>query len=233
MCSFSADTLVSTTSGLVAIVDIEVGDKVYAYHEANESVGTFDVAATISHIDTEITFVTIHGETIETTPWHDFYTDEGWEDAGDLQIGDLILSLDGNYYVVDSVETVPGEQVMYDLTVDDAHTFAVGTGRWVVHNICVTTPSGQVVDIPNSYSQQSRTRRNNGTTYQNPNATHREGDMIRIMDPGADPRYPNGYMIYTNSSGQPIDPLRGVAGNSRTQTHISLPYTGPLLGWPK
>ncbi|MEO1443334.1 MAG: hypothetical protein AAFV33_23225 [Chloroflexota bacterium] len=34
------------------------------------------------------------------------YTDAGWEDAGDLEPGDLILSLDGDYGVVESVVIV-------------------------------------------------------------------------------------------------------------------------------
>ena len=38
--------------------------------------------------------------------------------------------------MVESVITRDGEQTMYDLTVDDAHTFAVGAGQWVVHNDC-------------------------------------------------------------------------------------------------
>ena len=97
-------------------------------------VGVFDVVAQWSHLDEQVTFVTIAGETIETTPWHDFYTDEGWQDAGKLANGDLVLSLDGGYSVVDSVHTLDAVQWMYDLTVEDAHTFAVGTGQWVVHN---------------------------------------------------------------------------------------------------
>ena len=34
-----------------------------------------------------------YGEEIETTPWHLFYTDEGWVEAGELDEGDAILSL--------------------------------------------------------------------------------------------------------------------------------------------
>ena len=94
----------------------------------------FDVVAQWSHLDEQVTFVTIDGELIETTPWHDFYTDEGWQDAGELVTGNLVLSLDGDYGVVDSVRTIDVIQRMYDLTVADAHTFAVGTGQWVVHN---------------------------------------------------------------------------------------------------
>ena len=69
---------------------------------------------------------------VETTPWHPFYTDAGWEDAGDLDPGDQILSLDGDYGVVDSVVIVDETQTMYDLDVETVDTFAVGDGAWVV-----------------------------------------------------------------------------------------------------
>ena len=58
----------------------------------------------------------------------------GREGAGDLQPGDLILSLDGDYGVVDSVVIAEETQTMYDLDVETVDTFAVGDGAWVVHN---------------------------------------------------------------------------------------------------
>lgn len=74
-------------------------------------------------------YLNIDGEEIETTPWYPFYTDSGWEDAGDLKPGDLILSLDGDYGVVESVFIAAETQTMYDLDVETVDTFAVGDGR--------------------------------------------------------------------------------------------------------
>ncbi len=74
---------------------------------------------------------------IETTPNHPFYTADGeWVVAGDLETGDRILALDGSYGMVEALEVVERVQAMYDLTVAEAHTFAVGAGQWVVHNVC-------------------------------------------------------------------------------------------------
>ena len=42
--------------------------------------------------------------------------------------------LDGAVEVVVAVKTVPGVAAMYDQSLDDAHTFAVGDGQFVVHN---------------------------------------------------------------------------------------------------
>jgi len=136
--SFSADTDVSTPNGDIDISEIQIGDTVYAYDELTGEVEEHVVVNTFTHDDDQIVYLTIDGEEIETTPWHPFYTDEGWEDAGDLQPGDLILSLDGDYGVVDSVVIADETQTMYDLDVETVDTFAVGDGAWVVHNTSVS-----------------------------------------------------------------------------------------------
>ena len=61
-------------------------------------------------------------------------TDEVWVDAEDLEIGDLVLALDGDYGVVEATLTEARTQTMYDLDVAIVDTFAVGDGAWVVHN---------------------------------------------------------------------------------------------------
>jgi hypothetical protein len=61
-------------------------------------------------------------------------THEGWVEAGSLTLGDQILSLDGTFGDVESISISNDPQVMYNLTVDISHTFAVGEGQWVVHN---------------------------------------------------------------------------------------------------
>ncbi|MBK8138626.1 MAG: hypothetical protein IPK52_22910 [Chloroflexi bacterium] len=53
--------------------------------------------------------------------------------AGELEISDEVVSLDGNG-TVESIAVVVDSQPMYNLTVDEAHTFFVGDGDWLVHN---------------------------------------------------------------------------------------------------
>ena len=55
-------------------------------------------------------------------------------DAEDLEIGDLVLALDGDYGIVEATLTEAHTQTMYDLDVAIVDTFAVGDGAWVVHN---------------------------------------------------------------------------------------------------
>jgi hypothetical protein len=47
-----------------------------------------------------------------------------------------VRKADGSYGVVQGIEMVQQPQVMYNLTVAEAHTFFVGDGQWLVHNSC-------------------------------------------------------------------------------------------------
>jgi hypothetical protein len=134
--SFSADMEVSTADGDVLIAEIEVGDKVLAYNEETGEIGEYEVTDTISHVDEDIIHLTIDGELIETTAEHPFYTDDReWVNAADLSVGELVLSLDGDYGTVEAVVVVEDvNQPMYNLTVNEAHTFFIGDGDWLVHN---------------------------------------------------------------------------------------------------
>jgi hypothetical protein len=57
-----------------------------------------------------------------------------WVEAGELVIGEEITQAGRGYGVVQSVWTVGRTQAMWDLTVNEAHTFFVGEQNWLVHN---------------------------------------------------------------------------------------------------
>ncbi|MFN8444518.1 MAG: polymorphic toxin-type HINT domain-containing protein [Caldilineaceae bacterium] len=151
--SFSADTLVMTARGLRPISELIEGDLVLAWDEATGKQGYFVVTDTISHVDPQIVLLTLDGdpssgsgtETLETTAEHPFYVVEGnqwlpltvngrWVEVGELQVGDDVLQADGTTGEVRSVRVVMVTQQMYNVTVDQAHTFFVGRGQWLVHN---------------------------------------------------------------------------------------------------
>jgi hypothetical protein len=74
-------------------------------------------------------------------------THEGWVEAGSLTLGDQILSLDGTFGDVENISISNDPQVMYNLTVDISHTFAVGEGQWVVHNTVQCGDTGTYGDL--------------------------------------------------------------------------------------
>ena len=53
--------------------------------------------------------------------------------------------------------------------------------------------------------------------------------MIRIMDSTS--KIPEGYVVYYNQYGQPLN-VSGKPG-SPSETHIPLNYQGVITGWPK
>lgn len=72
--------------------------------------------------------------------------------------------------------------------------------------------------------------KNNGIIYQAPGSVL-NANSIRIMDPGVDPRYPQGYVRGYNAVNQPMT-VNGTPG-STANTHIDVTYQGPITGWPR
>lgn len=71
-----------------------------------------------------------------------------------------------------------------------------------------------------------------GTVYQQRGSIG-SSNSVRVMEPGADPRYPNGYVKFTNEHNQPIN-LDGKPG-TRAETHIPRNPDGSYSipkGWP-
>ncbi len=75
-------------------------------------------------------------EMIHTTANHPWLTaDRGWVVTGALRSGEAVVTLDGQRGMVVSTQAVAGYAEMDNLTVADDHTYAVGSGQWVVHNV--------------------------------------------------------------------------------------------------
>ncbi len=74
-------------------------------------------------------------EVIATTANHPWLTaDRGWLEAGQLHLGEPVRLLDGATATVVALHTLPGVGPMWDLSLADVHTFAVGDVQVVVHN---------------------------------------------------------------------------------------------------
>lgn len=77
-------------------------------------------------------------------------------DAGDLAVGDQVWSREIGFAEVEAVEQRPALQPMFNLTVDEAHTFFVGDGQWLVHNKCVDMQIDYGADEMSRAAQQFR-----------------------------------------------------------------------------
>jgi hypothetical protein len=98
----------------------------------------------ITVLETAASRATGHGEVIHTTANHPWLTaDQGWVLAGRLRPGEPVRRADRTTAQVVALRVVPGAAPMWDLTLDRVHTFAVGTGEFVVHNTdCGSTDEG-------------------------------------------------------------------------------------------
>jgi RHS repeat-associated protein len=92
-------------------------------------------------------------ETIHTTQKHPWLTTSGWVKAGDLHLGDQVLRLDNTTAIVTKLVVIPGAHDMYDLTVNQIHTFAVGENQYIVHN-CTNEEAVIANTIARSMSQE-------------------------------------------------------------------------------
>ena len=138
---FKAGTPVVTENGSVAIEDIAVGDRVLSYDYVTGEQSYQTVTATSIRQTNELVALSVGGEQIITTPRHPFYvvnddTYHGYTAAEYLSAGDCILTADGNYAVIESVEKQPLADPIdvYNFTVEKNHSYYVGETELLVHN---------------------------------------------------------------------------------------------------
>ena len=138
---FEAGTPVVTENGAVAIEDITVGDRVLSYDYVTGEQSYQTVTATSIRQTNELIALSVCGEQIVTTPRHPFYmvnddTYHGYTAAEYLSAGDCILTADGDYAVIESVEKqLLAEPIdVYNFTVENNHSYYVGETELLVHN---------------------------------------------------------------------------------------------------
>ncbi len=135
---FTGDTEVYTSDGPVCIEDVQVGDSVWAYNsETGETELKEVLNVWIKETDEILHVSTSDGETIDTTTNHPFYVEEkGWVAAGDLEVGDTLVTADGYEVEVTDLELEKLAEpiLVYNLDVADFDTYFVGEYGVLVHN---------------------------------------------------------------------------------------------------
>ncbi len=162
--SFDAATpVLMADGGRRAISRVAVGDRVAG--------GV--VSKTYRTHDTDLIDVVVSGgAVIHTTSKHPFWSESAdrWIAAASLSPGTALHTDDGSPVAVSEVRVVPGGRDMYDLTVDDAHTFYVFAGdrAILVHNVnCLAIdlgdglyqyPDGSIRDALGHFATSAGTR---------------------------------------------------------------------------
>ncbi len=154
--SFAYNTPVATVKGEQAIGTLKVGEKVWAYNPQTKKMELEVIQKVWLNHDNDLVNVTLVAtvkdaqgkttqkkEVIHTNEKHPFLTKEkGFIPVSQLKPEMHVQEADGNYGVVAKLVLAPGAQWMYNLTVAQDHTYAVGLGQWIVHNInCINDAS--------------------------------------------------------------------------------------------
>jgi len=136
---FPAGTPVRTATGLVAIERVCIGDLVLSRDERTGETSLKRVMRTMVHRTEELVHVRIADDIITATVDHPFrVAGRGWVAAGELAAGDTLYLADGGRASIVSIvrEQLASPVDVYNLEVEDFHTyFVASTGIWV-HNEC-------------------------------------------------------------------------------------------------
>ncbi len=150
MACFIAGTMVLTTAGLVAIEKIKAGDIVISTNpDTLETAGKTVLETYVRQVD-KLVHLTVNGEEIVTTVDHPFYVQgRGFINAGNLLIGDKLVSVNGEDLVIEEffIEETAEPVDVYNFQVEDYHTYFVGDCKVWVHNADYNDSNPRVNDI--------------------------------------------------------------------------------------
>ena len=147
-CSFTSQTPVATAQGPQPIGQLKVGEKVWAYNPQTTKMELEPIQRVLLNHDNDLVDLTLiatvkdaqgktsqQKEVLHTNKIHPFLTKEkGFVPVSQLKPGMHVLEANGNYGVVARLVVVSGAMWLYNLTVAQDHTYAVGTAHWIVHN---------------------------------------------------------------------------------------------------
>ena len=136
---FVAGTLIAAENGLIEIEHIQAGDLVWASDQETGETALKQVVRTFKNESEELVHLSINGEDIVTTPGHPFYVPvKGWTKAIQLRAGDILVTSNGEYVVLEKVqhEILEAPVFVYNFEVEDYHTYYVGTESVLVYNRC-------------------------------------------------------------------------------------------------
>lgn len=141
---FAAGTPVVVADNMTKSIDkLRLGDFVLARDEKTGSICPRRIRHIyMHHVQSTLLMDLNNGEQIETTGRHHFaVAKKGFRAADDLESGSTLLTYNAKDVVVSGVEPRSAATIVYNLEVDEFHTYFVGkTGVWV-HNMMKQDPA--------------------------------------------------------------------------------------------
>ena len=151
---FTGDTLVAAENGQKRIDEIEVGDKVWAFNVETRESELKTVTKVYVHAVNEVLHLYTDEGDIDTTANHPFYViGKGWVAAGDLVVGDEVYNLDETASAILGleIEILDEPVLVYNLEVEDFHSYFVGCVPVLVHNYVASSGNVYPENIDYSY----------------------------------------------------------------------------------
>ncbi len=172
---FAAGTPLLTPDGFKPIEQFQVGDLVLSRSEDDpESEPVPKRVIDLLQSYSPLLHINVRGQVIRTTAEHAFWViGRGWVEAQQLLPGDLLLGASGQQVLVDSVEGPIAAAPVYNVAVQDYHTYLVGEPLWGysiwVHNACVKRPgtrgySDHQIDVQGAGREAARKQLRKGET---------------------------------------------------------------------
>ena len=124
---------------------INEGDFVYSRNEESGQVSLKKVIYTYVKEAKDFIRLKLGSSEIECTPIHLFMLEDGvWMTAEHLGAGYRIVISDGTVSVVEGIEFLRYNEgkAIYNLNVEDNHTYFVSEDKVCVHNDCMVTAEG-------------------------------------------------------------------------------------------
>jgi RHS repeat-associated protein len=158
--SFTPETRVLMADGSSKrIEDVKIGDRVVAFDPEIGERGIRSVTATIVGDGVkQLVGVQVRTSAGESTIWataqHPFWdpASRTWVEAGDLRIGSMLLTNDGDFVTLAGLTEVVRVQRVHNLTVDGVHTYYVlaGDEHVLVHNCSGEMRARKTPETPSS-----------------------------------------------------------------------------------
>ncbi len=154
LCTFFATVILLTvfmTTGCFAAENLSSDDHIGASYPENIITESKLVTQTFENEADHLVHITVGGKEIVTTPSHPFYSPRmGWTDAVQLRAGDILVTVNGEFVVVEQVqhEILENPVKVYNFEVEDYHTYFVGENGLLVHNKCGgSAPKSQKTEV--------------------------------------------------------------------------------------
>jgi hypothetical protein len=121
---FAAGTPLPWEHGSKAIELFQPGERLWSRDESDpEGPLVLKVMEEVFQRLGQVLHLHVGGKVIRTTAEHPFWVDgKGWLPAGELQVGDLLSSHDGQWLAVKEVYDTGEYETVYNLRVADFHT---------------------------------------------------------------------------------------------------------------